>query len=165
MTIRAKWNGTVVAESDDTVIVEGNHYFPSTTCGGVPRPDRHPQHVPVEGLASYYSVVVDGQHNDDAAWYYPSPRPRPRTSAIGLPSGAASRSPLPEPTAHPRDFAPGPRAAMIGGVDRQRMVIVGGGIVGTMHALEATGRGYEVVQLEREVAPRGPRCATSASSG
>ena len=44
---------------------------------------------------------------------------------------------------------------MIGGVDRQRMVIVGGGIVGTMHALEATGRGYEVVQLEREVAPRG----------
>ena len=75
MTIRAKWNGTVVAESDDTVIVEGNHYFPFNDVVGeylVPT-DTHST-CPWKGLASYYSVVVDGQHNDDAAWYYPEPK-------------------------------------------------------------------------------------------
>lgn len=74
--MRAVWNGAVLAESDNTVVVEGNHYFPPnavrreffrdsgshTTC-------------PWKGIASYYSVAVDGQENADAAWYYPDPKP------------------------------------------------------------------------------------------
>ncbi len=73
---RATWNGAVLAESDRTVVVEGNHYFPSeavrreyfrdssthTVCGW-------------KGTASYYDVEVGGQVNKDAAWYYPSPSP------------------------------------------------------------------------------------------
>jgi uncharacterized protein (DUF427 family) len=73
--VRAKWNGAVLAESDKTQVVEGNHYFPlesvktellrpsdtHTTCGW-------------KGVASYYSVVVAGKVNPDAAWYYPSPK-------------------------------------------------------------------------------------------
>lgn len=75
MTKRATWNGQVIAESDKTVVVENNHYFPAdaikkeffqdsnthTTCGW-------------KGTASYYSVVVDGKENKDAAWYYPTPK-------------------------------------------------------------------------------------------
>ena len=71
---RATWNGAVLAESADTVVVEGNHYFPlidvrqehlrqsesHTTCHW-------------KGVASYYDVVVDGSVNRDAAWYYPDP--------------------------------------------------------------------------------------------
>ncbi len=70
---KATWNGVVIAESDRTEVVEGNHYFPSdsikkeyfqessthTTC-------------PWKGIASYYNVAVDGQINKDAAWYYPT---------------------------------------------------------------------------------------------
>lgn len=72
---RATWNGTVIAESDDFEVVEGNVYFPReavkdellresathTTCGW-------------KGVASYYDLVVDGQENRDAAWYYPTPK-------------------------------------------------------------------------------------------
>lgn len=72
---RATWRGAVLAESDDTIVVEGNHYFPPgsvdsrylktssthTTCAW-------------KGLASYHDVVVDGQVNRDAAWYYPGPK-------------------------------------------------------------------------------------------
>jgi uncharacterized protein (DUF427 family) len=74
--MQARWNGAVIAESDETVVVEGNHYFPAdsvnkdylrestthTTCGW-------------KGVASYYDVVVDGQSNKDAAWYYPETLP------------------------------------------------------------------------------------------
>lgn len=74
--MKATWNGVVVAESDDTVVVEGNHYFPAdairreffqnsnthTTC-------------PWKGEASYYTLTVDGKTNPDAAWYYPTPKP------------------------------------------------------------------------------------------
>ena len=70
---KAIWNGTVIAQSDRTEVVEGNHYFPPeaidkqyfkessthTTC-------------PWKGVASYYNVEVDGQVNKDAAWYYPT---------------------------------------------------------------------------------------------
>jgi uncharacterized protein (DUF427 family) len=73
--VRAKWKGAVLAESDRTQVVEGNHYFPldsvkkeflrpsdtHTTCGW-------------KGVASYYSVEVDGKVNADAAWYYPTPK-------------------------------------------------------------------------------------------
>ncbi|MBL0420000.1 DUF427 domain-containing protein [Ramlibacter sp. AW1] len=74
--MKATWNGAVIAQSDDTVVVEGNHYFPEsaldrqyitfsnhkTTCGW-------------KGQASYYSLLVDGELNADAAWYYADPKP------------------------------------------------------------------------------------------
>jgi uncharacterized protein (DUF427 family) len=73
--MKATWNGVTLAESDDTVVVEGNHYFPSaslndeffkesdthTTCGW-------------KGEASYKTIVVAGDENADAAWYYPEPK-------------------------------------------------------------------------------------------
>ena len=74
--MKATWNGVVVAESDDTVVVDGNHYFPAdalkreyvtfsnhhTTCGW-------------KGEASYYSLIVNGELNREAVWYYPVPKP------------------------------------------------------------------------------------------
>ena len=75
MTIRATWNGAVLAESDATVVVEGNHYFPSA--------DVHDEYLepsgthtvcPWKGTASYRTVVVDGDRIADAAWYYPDPK-------------------------------------------------------------------------------------------
>jgi uncharacterized protein (DUF427 family) len=79
---RASWNGAVIAESDQCVVVEGNQYFPAesvkreylrdsathTVCGW-------------KGTASYYTVVVDGQENPDAAWYYPEPKDAARNIA------------------------------------------------------------------------------------
>jgi uncharacterized protein (DUF427 family) len=74
--MRATWNGAVLAESDDTVVVEGNHYFPRSAVD--------PQYVrdsptrtlcPWKGQASYLTVQVDGATNPDAAWYYPEPSP------------------------------------------------------------------------------------------
>lgn len=73
--MKAVWNGATIAESDDTVVVEGNHYFPlesvreeflrdsdtHTTCGW-------------KGVASYKTLVVEGQENRDAVWYYPEPK-------------------------------------------------------------------------------------------
>jgi uncharacterized protein (DUF427 family) len=74
--MKAIWKGAVLAESEDTVVVEGNHYFPAdsidpayfeasetrTTC-------------PWKGVAGYYSIVVNGAKNRDAAWFYPDPKP------------------------------------------------------------------------------------------
>lgn len=74
--MKAIWNGAVIAESNKTIVVEGNHYFPAdsinkeyfaptethTVCGW-------------KGKASYYNVVVDGETNKDAAWYYPDTKP------------------------------------------------------------------------------------------
>lgn len=73
--MKAIWNGAILAESDATIVVEGNHYFPPeaiqseyftesathTTCAW-------------KGVASYYNVAVDGKTNVDAAWYYPTPK-------------------------------------------------------------------------------------------
>ena len=73
--MKAIWNNEIIAMSDDTIVVEGNHYFPAdsinkeffapsethTVCGW-------------KGTASYYDVVVDGNINSDAAWYYPKPK-------------------------------------------------------------------------------------------
>ena len=73
--MKAIWNDQILAESEDTVVVENNHYFPAdslrreffvdsskkTTCGW-------------KGEASYYSLIVDGETNTDAAWYYPDPK-------------------------------------------------------------------------------------------
>jgi len=74
--MRAIWNGTVIAESDDTVVVEGNHYFPIGSLDpAVLRPSTATSHCPWKGDASYYSLEVDGQLNADAAWFYPDPKP------------------------------------------------------------------------------------------
>lgn len=74
--MKATWNGETIAESENTVVVEGNHYFPAdsinkeffqptethTVCGW-------------KGTANYYNVVVNGETNQDAAWYYPETKP------------------------------------------------------------------------------------------
>jgi uncharacterized protein (DUF427 family) len=73
--VTARWNGAIIAQSDGTVVVEGNHYFPrdavnvdylqgsetTSVCGW-------------KGTARYHSLVVDGKTNTDAAWYYPQPK-------------------------------------------------------------------------------------------
>jgi len=72
--MRASWNGTVIAESDDTVVVENNHYFPKDSVRAeLLRPSDTHTLCPWKGTASYYTVVVDGAQNADAAWYYPEP--------------------------------------------------------------------------------------------
>ena len=72
--MRAIWNEQVIAESDDTVVVEGNHYFPADAVdAAVLRPSETQTHCPWKGEASYYSLDVDGKVNADAAWYYPTP--------------------------------------------------------------------------------------------
>jgi uncharacterized protein (DUF427 family) len=74
--VRAVWNGAVIAESEDTVVVEGNHYFPlAAVRPEVLRPSDTTTHCPWKGTANYYSVEVDGQVNRDSAWYYASPLP------------------------------------------------------------------------------------------
>jgi uncharacterized protein (DUF427 family) len=71
---KAIWNGAVLAESDDTVIVEGNHYFPRDSIKGEFFSDTDTQtRCPWKGMASYLDVTVDGDTNADAAWYYPTP--------------------------------------------------------------------------------------------
>lgn len=74
--MKAIWNDTVIAESDDTVVVEGNHYFPhDAAVPGALVPTETHTVCPWKGTASYYSVQVDGQVNVDAAWTYPDPKP------------------------------------------------------------------------------------------
>ena len=75
MMVKAIWNGAVLAESDQTIVVEGNHYFPPAAVNQAYF-QQSPAHTvcPWKGLASYYSVEVDGQVNKDAAWYYPEPK-------------------------------------------------------------------------------------------
>jgi uncharacterized protein (DUF427 family) len=73
---KAIWNGAVIADSDDTVVVEGNHYFPRDAVDpAVLRPSSTTTVCPWKGTASYHSIVVDGQENRDAAWFYPEPKP------------------------------------------------------------------------------------------
>lgn len=72
----ATWNGTVLAQSDDTVVVEGNHYFPPESLRDEQfRASDHTSVCPWKGLASYKHVVVDGAVNENAAWFYPEPKP------------------------------------------------------------------------------------------
>ena len=97
---QAKWKNTIIAESNATVIVDGNHYFPAdslnqecftessetTVCGW-------------KGTANYYDVTVDGETNPGAAWYYANPRKRPPTSKAMSRFGRVLKSPNDEP--HP----------------------------------------------------------------
>jgi uncharacterized protein (DUF427 family) len=72
---RATWNGAVIAESSDTVVVEGNHYFPLESVEvAFLRPSASHTTCPWKGEASYYTLEVDGQENADAAWFYPEPK-------------------------------------------------------------------------------------------
>ncbi len=73
--MKAIWQDAVLAESDDTVVVEGNHYFPADSINRAyfQQSDTHTT-CPWKGEASYYDVVVDGKVNSDAAWYYPEPK-------------------------------------------------------------------------------------------
>ena len=73
--MKAQWNGAVIAESDETVVVEGNHYFPADAVHSENlKPSSTTTVCPWKGTAHYYTVVVDGKENVDAAWYYPTPK-------------------------------------------------------------------------------------------
>ena len=73
---KAVWNGTVIAQSDDTIVVEGNHYFPPSSLSTEYFADSDAQSAcPWKGMASYFDVTVDGRVNSGAAWYYPDPKP------------------------------------------------------------------------------------------
>lgn len=73
--MKAVWNGAVLAESDDTVEIEGNQYFPRDSINPEFFVDSTNTSVcPWKGTASYFTVVVDGEENADAAWYYPDPK-------------------------------------------------------------------------------------------
>ena len=72
--MKALWNGKLIAESNDTVVVEGNHYFPEDS---LKREyvafSNHRSSCPWKGQAHYYSLLVDGEMNPDAVWFYPEP--------------------------------------------------------------------------------------------
>ena len=71
---KAEWNGVVLAESNDTIVVEGNHYFPLESVNLEYFVDSNSTSVcPWKGTASYRTVVVDGKKNKNAAWHYPNP--------------------------------------------------------------------------------------------
>lgn len=73
--VEARWNGSVIAQSDDTVIVEGNHYFPvDSVDAAVLQPSSTTSICPWKGTAHYYNLRVGGAENPDAAWYYPHPK-------------------------------------------------------------------------------------------
>ena len=76
MMMQAVLNGTVIAESDKTVVVEGNHYFPAEDVNAdYLQPSETHTTCPWKGIASYYTVAVPGTTSEDAAWYYPTPSP------------------------------------------------------------------------------------------
>jgi len=78
---KAVWNGQILAESDNTEVVEGNHYFPENSIKREFFSNSETKTVcpwkgcPWKGDASYYNIEVDGKINSDAAWYYPEPKP------------------------------------------------------------------------------------------
>ncbi len=73
--MRATWNGQTIAESDDTVVIEGNHYFPrSAVEDEFLSPSAKTSVCRWKGTAGYFTVTVDGEENADAAWTYPEPK-------------------------------------------------------------------------------------------
>lgn len=74
--VKASWNGATIAESDDTIVIEGNHYFPRDSVDSTLLRDSDSTTVcPWKGTAHYYTLEVDGSENRNAAWYYPDPKP------------------------------------------------------------------------------------------
>jgi uncharacterized protein (DUF427 family) len=77
--MKAIWNNTVIAESEKTIQVEGNHYFPADTIKKeFFKPSDTHTTCPWKGVASYYTLEVNGETNKDAAWYYPEAKPAAR---------------------------------------------------------------------------------------
>ena len=73
--MKAIWNDTIIAESDDTVVVEGNHYFPAASLdSALISASDTTTFCPWKGTAHYYNLTVDGETNADAIWYYPEPK-------------------------------------------------------------------------------------------
>ncbi|KUR77231.1 DUF427 domain-containing protein [Novosphingobium sp. FSW06-99] len=73
--VEARWNGVLIASSDDTVVVEGNHYFPTASVDTtLLRASTTTTICPWKGTAHYYSLHAGGADNTDAAWYYPDPK-------------------------------------------------------------------------------------------
>lgn len=73
--MKATWNNTVIAESNKTIEIEGNQYFPSDSVKREFLEDSaHTSTCVWKGLAHYYTVVVNGERNENAAWYYPEPK-------------------------------------------------------------------------------------------
>jgi len=73
--MKAIWKGAILAESDATVVVEGNHYFPAESLATTHfEPSATQTTCSWKGVASYYTVLVAGQRNANAAWYYPDPK-------------------------------------------------------------------------------------------
>jgi uncharacterized protein (DUF427 family) len=100
--VRASWNGHLLAQSDDIVVVEGNAYFPAASLDpAVIRPSQHTSVCPWKGTAHYYTLEVDGKRNEDAAWYYPTRSRPPHRSRVGSRSGKVSRSRRKPPFAVP----------------------------------------------------------------
>lgn len=74
--MKASWNGAVIAQSDDTVVVDGNHYFPLDAIDAAAlKPSTTTSRCGWKGLAQYYTLVAGGRENADAAWYYADPLP------------------------------------------------------------------------------------------
>lgn len=73
--MKAIWNNQIIAESNETLLIEGNHYFPleSVKKEFLQSSDTHST-CPWKGLASYYTLAVNGKENKDAAWFYPAPK-------------------------------------------------------------------------------------------
>ncbi len=80
--MKAIWNDAVIAESDDTIVVEGNHYFPRASVAAEHiRPSEHTSVCPWKGAASYFDVVAGGEANANAAWTYAQPKAAAREIA------------------------------------------------------------------------------------
>jgi len=74
--VKASWKGATIAESNDTVVIEGNHYFPPDSVDfDLLKPSETTTVCPWKGVAHYFNVVVDGEENPNSAWYYPEPQP------------------------------------------------------------------------------------------
>ncbi|WP_336987189.1 DUF427 domain-containing protein [Altererythrobacter aquiaggeris] len=74
MTVEASWNGCIIARSDDTIVVEGNHYFPDDSVDqALLENSDTTSSCPWKGTAHYYNINAGNQVNADAAWYYPQP--------------------------------------------------------------------------------------------
>lgn len=73
--MQAHWNEQLIAQSSNTIVVEGNHYFPSDAVdANFLTASSHTSFCPWKGTAHYYNVIVEGQLNENAAWYYPDPK-------------------------------------------------------------------------------------------
>jgi len=73
--MKAIWNNTILAESDETIEIEGNHYFPADSLNKeFFQPSDTHTNCPWKGAASYYSISANGETNKDAAWFYPEPK-------------------------------------------------------------------------------------------